>query len=96
MSQKSEADNAAKQHDKTYTVDIEGTLYEWHNDTITVSEIANLGGWEAGTGVIEIQTRLAAMGFSPGPADGKYGQRTVSAVRAFQSSAYSRSGALSL
>lgn len=54
MSQKSEADNAAKQHDKTYTVDIEGTLYEWHNDTITVSEIANLGGWEAGTGVIEI------------------------------------------
>ncbi|MEK7251733.1 MAG: peptidoglycan-binding protein [Actinomycetota bacterium] len=40
-----------------------------------------------GTGVVEIQTRLAALGFSPGPADGKYGQRTATAMKAFQTSA---------
>lgn len=41
-------------HEKTYTVDIEGTLHEWPNATITVAEICALGGWDASTGVIEI------------------------------------------
>lgn len=34
--------------------------------------------------VLEIQRRLAALGFDPGPADGVRGPRTIAAVRAFQ------------
>jgi hypothetical protein len=34
--------------------------------------------------VIEAQRQLAALGYSPGPADGRPGRRTESAVRAFQ------------
>jgi hypothetical protein len=34
--------------------------------------------------VLEIQRRLAALGFDPGPLDGVRGPRTVAAVRAFQ------------
>ncbi len=41
---------------------------------------------DQGDGVAEIQTHLAALGFSPGPTDGKFGLRTQAAVRAFQAS----------
>lgn len=32
----------------------------------------------------DIQSRLAALGYDPGPADGIYGRRTIAAVRQFQ------------
>ena len=34
--------------------------------------------------VLEIQRRLAALGFDPGPLDGVWGRRTIAAVKAFQ------------
>lgn len=34
--------------------------------------------------VLEIQSRLAALGFGPGPLDGVWGRRTMAAVKAFQ------------
>ena len=37
-----------------------------------------------GSAVIDLQTRLATAGFSPGPADGIFGSRTDGAVRSFQ------------
>ena len=37
-----------------YYVNIEGEKYEWDSETITTEEIANLGGWDPGIGVIEI------------------------------------------
>jgi hypothetical protein len=41
-------------HEKTYIVDVEGILHEWHQDTITVAEIIALGGWDSSAGVIEV------------------------------------------
>ena len=37
-----------------YFVDIEGTVYEWDQPTITTEQIEKLGGWDASQGVIEI------------------------------------------
>lgn len=37
-----------------FTLDIEGTLHEWHSATITTEEIIKLGGWDASQGAIEI------------------------------------------
>jgi len=37
-----------------------------------------------GSSVIDLQTRLATAGFSPGPVDGVFGPRTDGAVRSFQ------------
>jgi len=41
---------------------------------------------DRGDGVAEIQAHLAALGFNPGPTDGKFGLRTGGAVSAFQAS----------
>ena len=41
---------------------------------------------DRGPAVTDLQTRLAAAGFSPGTADGIFGARTESAVRSYQSS----------
>jgi peptidoglycan hydrolase-like protein with peptidoglycan-binding domain len=40
----------------------------------------------SGAAVLELQTRLAAIGFSPGGADGDFGPQTDAAVKAFQRS----------
>ncbi|ADJ27294.1 peptidoglycan-binding protein [Nitrosococcus watsonii] len=45
-----------------------------------------LGRGSRGASVIELQKRLSALGFNPGAADGIFGSRTESAVRAFQHS----------
>ncbi len=37
-----------------FTLDIEGTLYPWDNDTITTEQIITLGGWDPSQGAIEI------------------------------------------
>lgn len=37
-----------------FTIDIEGTLYDWDEETITMEQIAELGGWDPSQGVIEI------------------------------------------
>lgn len=41
---------------------------------------------DTGADVVTMQQRLAIIGFDPGPADGKFGPRTLAAVRAFQTS----------
>ena len=53
-------DDAGKNRDdqpeagQKFFVDIEGTEHPWPKATITTEEIAGLGGWEPGLGVIEI------------------------------------------
>jgi hypothetical protein len=37
-----------------FFVDLEGTIYPWHQNTITVPEIRTLGGWEANQEVVEV------------------------------------------
>jgi hypothetical protein len=44
----------ARGHGPKYFLDIEGTLHEWENDTITTEEIIRLGGWDPSQGAIEI------------------------------------------
>ena len=44
------------------------------------------GQGSRGDGVVEVQTHLGTLGFSPGLIDGKFGLRTGAAVRAFQAS----------
>jgi peptidoglycan hydrolase-like protein with peptidoglycan-binding domain len=38
----------------------------------------------SGTRVAALQTKLKALGYDPGPADGKFGDKTVAAVKKFQ------------
>lgn len=40
--------------------------------------------WDRGTDVANLQTRLLAAGFNPGPLDGIYGPKTAAAVKAYQ------------
>jgi hypothetical protein len=49
-----EAPQVADQGGPKYFVNIEGTQHPWENEAITTEEIANLGGWDAAVGVIEI------------------------------------------
>jgi hypothetical protein len=37
-----------------FTLDIEGTLHPWDEDTITTEQIAALGGWDVSLGVLLI------------------------------------------
>ena len=37
-----------------YVLNIEGKEYQWESPTITVEQIANLGGWDISEGVIEV------------------------------------------
>jgi hypothetical protein len=46
-----------KNKEKTYHLSIEGVPFEWHKPTITPEEIAELGGWDAAIGVIEIDEK---------------------------------------
>jgi hypothetical protein len=39
---------------KSFFVNIEGKEHPWDKDTITVAEIAELGGWDPSKGVIEV------------------------------------------
>jgi uncharacterized protein (TIGR02594 family) len=38
------------------------------------------------TNILEVQTQLSKLGFNPGPLDGIWGRRTISALRLFQAS----------
>lgn len=49
--------------------------------------MAVLSTGASGAAVADLQRRLAAMGYNPGPIDGRYGPRTAAAVKAFQQSA---------
>jgi hypothetical protein len=50
MSQPSAADEAGKK----FFVNIEGTVYPWDSNTITVPEIRKLAGWDATQQVVEV------------------------------------------
>jgi hypothetical protein len=47
-------ENSKEQPGKTYYIDIEGSMHEWHAPTITVAQIVVLGGWDASAGIIEV------------------------------------------
>jgi len=40
-----------------YFLEIEGTIHDWDQDTITTEEIIELGGWESSQGVILIDLK---------------------------------------
>lgn len=62
--------NAADQNDPgqepKYHVDIEGTVYEWDDATITTEQIAELGGWDPSKGVILIDVHNNQRTLDPG------------------------------
>jgi len=49
-----------------YTLDIEGTLKPWDKDTITMEEVASLGGWDPKAGVIVIDKENNERTLQPG------------------------------
>ena len=49
-----------------YFVNIEGVEYPWDADTITTEQIAQLGGWEPGQGVIEVDQDNNERTLAPG------------------------------
>lgn len=49
-----------------FTLNIEGALYDWDEDTITTEQIAELGGWDPSIGVIEIDKDNNERTLSPG------------------------------
>lgn len=48
-----------KEHVKRpkFYLDIEGTIHEWFEDTITTEQIIELGGWEPSKGAILIDLK---------------------------------------
>ena len=49
-----------------YFVNIEGAEFAWHKRTITREEIAELGGWDASLGVIEVDENNIERTLEPG------------------------------
>jgi hypothetical protein len=58
--------NAALHKGPKYTLDIEGTLHSWDQPTITMEQIAELGGWNPSEGVILIDKDNNERSLSPG------------------------------
>lgn len=50
----------------SYYLDIEGQEFQWHSPTITTEELADLGGFSADSGVIEIDRDNNERTLSPG------------------------------
>lgn len=53
-------------HQRRFCVNTEGTEHPWDHDTITMEEIAKLGGWDAGQGVIEVLADNTERTLKPG------------------------------
>ena len=51
---------------RKYFVNIEGTEFPWHKNTITREEIAELGGWNVSLGVIEVDENNVERTLEPG------------------------------
>lgn len=49
-----------------YIINIEGTDYPWDNPYITTEQIAQLGGWPAGEGVVMIDKDNNEVTLAPG------------------------------
>jgi hypothetical protein len=49
-----------------YVLNIEGAEYSWDHDTITTEQIAKLGGWDVGQGVIEVDKDNNERTLAPG------------------------------
>jgi len=49
-----------------YLLNIEGEEYEWDQDTITTEQIAELGGWDVSSGVIEVDKDNNERTLAPG------------------------------
>ena len=43
-----------REHGPKFTLDLEGRLIEWDEDTISTEQIAELGGWDISQGVVLI------------------------------------------
>ena len=59
-------EQAARDKGPKYTLDIEGNAVPWDQDTISVEQIAELGGWDISQGVIEIDKDNNERTLSPG------------------------------
>ena len=62
----------------------DGEIYEFETLELESPGMPSLRMGSRGSAVMDLQTRLATAGFSPGPADGIFGSRTDGAVRSFQ------------
>ena len=49
-----------------YLLNIEGEEYEWDQDTITTEQIAELGGWDVSSVVIEVDKDNNERTLAPG------------------------------
>ena len=49
-----------------YVLNIEGKVYGWDDEKITTEQIAELGGWDASAGVIEVNEDNVERTLQPG------------------------------
>ena len=66
MTAVSEQKDAVPGEGPKFTIDIEGVLKPWDEDTITTEEIIKLGGWDASQGAIEIDKENNERTLQPG------------------------------
>lgn len=57
---------AKEKHNTVYILNIEGQEIPWNHETITVEEIARLGGWDPAQGVIEVDKDNNERTLTPG------------------------------
>ena len=55
-----------KPEEPKFTLDIEGALKPWYEDTITPKQIAELGGWDVSLGVLLIDENNNERTLQPG------------------------------
>ena len=58
--------NQDKGHGPKFTLDIEGRLIDWNQDTISAEKIAEVGGWDFSKGVMLIDKDNVERQLKPG------------------------------
>ena len=65
MSDQKDTHDKANGQGPKFTLDIEGNLVPWHQDTITTEQLIGLGGWDPSQGAILIDADNNEHGLQP-------------------------------
>jgi hypothetical protein len=55
-----QANKTDKPDKAKYELDLEGTLYDWTKDTITLPDLRQLAGWSADQPIVEVDLKTSA------------------------------------